>query len=58
MNRDRLRALPFVVAMLFLLFAFARPQARAVWIVLAAAFVVVGAVWRRRREPPANPPGA
>ena len=48
MNRDRLRALPFVVAMLFVLFAFSRPQSRTVWIALAAVFIVIGIRWRRR----------
>ena len=48
MNRDRFRALPFIVAMLFVLLAFARPHSRAVWLALAAVFIVIGIGWRRR----------
>ena len=51
MNRDRLRALPFIVAMLFVLIAFSRPHSRAVWLALAGVWIVIGIRRRRRREP-------
>jgi hypothetical protein len=50
MNRDRLRALPFIVAMLFVLLAVSRPHSRAVWLALAGVWIVIG-IRLRRREP-------
>jgi O-antigen ligase len=59
MNRERAQAIALcAVGLVFLALAFTRSQSRAVWVAVAAGFVLIGVRRLRRRQPPSGTPGA
>lgn len=59
MTRERAQAVAlFAVGLVFLALAFSRSQSRAVWVAVAAVFVLIGVRRLRGRQPPSGTPGA